>query len=293
MLANLLIGLREGLEAALIVGILIAYLVKIQRRDVVPRIWLGVGLAVAISLATAALLTFGTSGLGPHAEELIAGSVSLLAAGFVTWMIFWMLRTARNLSGNLRADVDQHLAGGGWGLVLVAFLAVGREGVETALFIWAAVQSTGQSSYPLLGATIGLAAALVLGWLTYRGIMRVNLAKFFVYTGALLIVVAAGVLAYAVHDFQEAGVLPGLNALAFDVSSAVPPASWYGTLLTGAFSFTAATSWFQAAVWVLYFVPVMASFIVAVRRGRSVGAVQGRTAVPAGDPGATESPSLR
>lgn len=269
MLANLLIGLREGLEAALIVGILIAYLVKIGRRDVLRPIWLGVALAVLVSLATGALLTFGTAGLPPHTEELIAGSVSVVAAGFVTWMIFWMLRTARNLSGTLRADVDQHLIGAGWGLMLVAFLAVGREGVETALFIWAAVQSTGQSSLPLLGASIGLAAAIVLGWLTFLGITRINLAKFFTYTGAFLIIVAAGVLAYGVHDLQEAGVLPGANSLAFDISSAIPPSSWYGTLLKGTISFSPQTTWVQAWVWLLYIVPVMTAFVLTVRRGQN------------------------
>ncbi|HOT34397.1 MAG TPA: FTR1 family protein, partial [Rhodoglobus sp.] len=243
MLANFLIGLREGLEAALVVGILVAYLRKIGRDDVLPRIWLGVGLAVALSLAIGAALTFGTYGLSFQAQELIGGILSIVATGFVTWMVFWMLRAARGLSRELRSDVDSHLAGAGWGLVLVAFLAVGREGIETALFIWAAVQASGSTALPLAGAALGIAVAVVLGYLIYRGVLSINLSKFFTYTGVILIVVAAGVLAYGVHDLQEAGVLPGINSLAFDVTAFVPPDSWYGTLLKGTLNFSPATTW--------------------------------------------------
>ena len=270
MLANFLIGLREGLEAGLVVGILIAYVVKINRRDVLPRIWLGVGIAVLLSLGLGCLLTFGTYGLSFQAQELIGGLLSIVAAGFVTWMIFWMLRTARGLSRELRSEVDSHLAGAGWGLVLVAFLAVGREGLETALFIWAAVQASGSTTLPLIGASLGIVVAVVLAYLIYRGVLSINLSKFFTYMGVFLIVVAGGVLAYGVHDLQEAGFLPGLGSLAFDVSAAVPPDSWYGTLLKGVFNFSPATTVLEAVAWVSYVVPVMTLFLLAVRRqGRS------------------------
>ena len=277
MLANLLIGLREGLEAALVVGILAAYVIKIDRRDVLRRIWLGVALAVILSLGLGALLTFGAYGLSFEAQELIGGTLSIVAATFVTWMIFWMLKTSRTLSSHLRGDIDRHLSTAGWGLVLVAFLAVGREGIETALFIWAAVQATGATTLPLLGAAIGIALAIVIGWLIYRGIIGINLSKFFAYTGGFLIILAGGVLAYGVHDLQEGGVLPGLNALAFDVSAVIPPDSWYGTLLKGTINFSPATTWLQAIVWCAYVIPVMSIFIKTLRN-------QGRKATAAMTP---------
>ncbi len=268
MLANFLIGLREGLEAALVVGILVAYVVKIGRFDVVKRIWLGVGLAVAASLAVGAVLTFGSYGLSFESQEIIGGVLSLIAAGFVTWMIFWMLRTSRNLSGHLRRDVDKHLVGAGWGLVLVALFAVGREGVETALFIWAAVQASGETVLPLTGAFLGLAVATLLGYLIFRGVLRFDISRFFTWTGLFLIVVAGGVVSYGIHDLQEAGVLPGLDDLAFDVSAVIPPAGFLGTLLKGVFNFSPATTWLEAIAWVAYVVPVLTLFVIAVRRGR-------------------------
>ena len=268
MLANYLIGLREGLEAALIVTILIAYVVKSGRRDVLPRIWSGVGLAVLLALGIGALLTYGTHGLSFAAQETIGGLLSIIATGLVTWMVFWMVRTARDLKGHLHGHIDRHLAGGALGLVLVAFLAVGREGIETALFMWAAVQVTGETTLPLVGASLGILTAVALGWLIYAGMLRINLARFFTWTGAILIVVAAGVLSYGVHDLQEAGVLPGLGALAFDVSAAIPPDSWYGTLLKGTLNFSPATTWLELIAWLGYLVPTMTLFIAKSRSRR-------------------------
>jgi high-affinity iron transporter len=274
MLANFLIGLREGLEAALIVSILVAYLVKSGRSPLLPRIWLGVAIAVAVSLAFGAILTFGPRGLTFEAQELIGGMLSIIAVGFVTWMIFWMAKAARSMSGQLRSQVDRASDARPWSLVVVAMLAVGREGLETALFLWAATQAAGRGGGtgggPLLGATLGLLLAMGLGYGIYRGALKINLTRFFTWTGVFLILVAAGVLAYGVHDLQEAGVLPGLNNLAFDVSAAVPPTSWYGTLLKGIFNFSPATTVLEAAAWLLYAIPTMTLFLLRVRQRSSV-----------------------
>ena len=252
MFANFLIGLREGLEAALVVGILVAHLVRTGRRDLLLRVWVGVAAAVLVSLAAGAALTFGPRGLSFEAQEAIGGSLSIVAVGFVTWMIFWMARTARHLQGELEGRMVGAVERGGWSLVVLAALAVGREGLETALFLWAAAEATGSSTQPLTGGVLGA--------------LRINLSRFFTWTGALLVVVAAGVLSYGVHDLQEAGILPGLDAVAFDVSSSVPPGSWYGTLLKGTVNFSPRTTWLELIAWLTYLVPVLTLFVLRVRR---------------------------
>jgi high-affinity iron transporter len=261
MFANYLIGLREGLEASLVVSILVAYLVKTDRRPALRPVWAGVAVAVGISLAFGAALTFGTRQLTFETQELIGGSLSILAVGLVTWMVFWMRRTARHLKSELHGRLDQAYAIGTGALVLTAFLAVGREGLETALFIWAAVDATGNGTDPLAGAALGLLTAVVLGWLFYRGAIRINLARFFTWTGGALIVVAAGVLAYGFHDLQEARFLPGLATRAFDIHEQIPPDSWYGTLLKGTVNFQPDPTVLQVVVWSLYLVPVLALYL--------------------------------
>ena len=270
MLGNFLIGLREGLEATLVVVILVAYLVKSDRRELLGRVWAGVVIAVAVSLGFGALLTFGPRGLSFEAQETIGGVLSIVAVGFVTWMVMWMARSARSLSGHLKGRVDAAASAGGASLVIVAMLAVGREGLETALFLWAATQAAagtdGSTAAPLLGAALGLATAVVLGYLFYKGALKINLAKFFTWTGAILIVVAAGVLGYGLHDLQEARILPGLDNLAFDVSGAIPPDSLVGTILKGTLNFSPATTWLQAVAWVLYVAATMTVFFQIIRR---------------------------
>ncbi|WP_431981149.1 iron uptake transporter permease EfeU [Streptomyces qinglanensis] len=269
MLGNYLIGLREGLEASLVVCILVAYLVKTERRDALRPVWLGIAAACALSLAFGAALEFGSQELTFEAQEALGGSLSILAVGLVTWMVFWMRRTARHLKSELHGKLDAALQMGTGALVATALLAVGREGLETALFVWASVRASGEgSATPLAGVLLGLATAVVLGWLFYRGALRINLARFFTWTGAMLVVVAAGVLAYGVHDLQEARFLGGLSTKAFDISSAVPPDSWYGTLLKGVFNFQPDPTVLQVVVWVLYLGVTMA-FFLAPRRDAS------------------------
>ncbi|MDR7189348.1 MULTISPECIES: iron uptake transporter permease EfeU [Microbacterium] len=275
MLATFLIGLREGLEAALVVGILVAYLTKLGRRDVLPRLWAGVGLAIALAVAIGAILTFGAYTLTFEAQELLGGLLSLLAVAMVTWMIFWMQKTARTLKRTLEGDIDRALATGSlWALVAIGFVSVAREGVETTLLLWSMVQSFGEAPAALAGALLGLVTAVLLGWALARGMLRLDLRIFFGWTGAFLVIVAAGVLTYAIHDLQEAGALPGPFTAAapidpvtgevavgwaafplgwaFDVTASIPPGSALAAILQATVGFMPRMSWLQVVAWVLY-----------------------------------------
>ncbi len=262
MLANFLIGLREGLEASLVVSILVAYLVKMGHGDRVRDIWYGVGAAIALSLGFGALLAFTSQNMTHEAKEAFGGIMSILAVGLVTWMIFWMKRTARFLKKELEGKVASALTLGRAALLAIAFVSVAREGLETSLIMWSAAQATSTSGgQPLIGAFLGLVAAAALGYLLYKSAVHINLAKFFKYTGMALVVVAAGVLAYGVHDLQEAGWIPGLGSTVFDISAQIPLSSWYGTLLKGAFNFNPAPTVIELTVWVVYLVTVMTMFL--------------------------------
>jgi high-affinity iron transporter len=268
--ANYLIGLREGLEAALVVSILVAYLVKVGRRDQVKVVGGGVVAAVAISIGFGALLAYTSTTLLSDfkSQERFGGTMSLVAVVFVTWMVFWMRRTARGMRSELDGKLSSALQLGTFAVGLTAFLAVAREGLETALFFWSAVQAAGSTSAPIAGFALGIVTAVVLAWLLYRRSVKLNLAKFFTWTGAALIVIAAGVLGYAVRDLQEGGVIGGLNTLAFDVSHQISGGSWYGSLLKGVFNFTPQTTVVQAIAWVAYIVPVTALFFLTGRAPR-------------------------
>ncbi|MFF2651931.1 iron uptake transporter permease EfeU [Streptomyces sp. NPDC058045] len=279
MFGNYLIGLREGLEASLVVCILIAYLVKTGRRDALRPVWAGIAVAVLLAFGFGCALTFGSQELTFEAQEALGGSLSIVAVGLVTWMVFWMRRTARHLKQELTGRLDAALQMGTAALVATAFLAVGREGLETALFVWASVRASNDGTHgPLIGVLLGLATAVVLGWLFYRGALRINLAKFFTWTGGMLVIVAAGVLAYGVHDLQEAGWVPGLRNLAFDISGTIPPDSWYGTLLKGVFNFQPDPTVVQVAVWALYLVLTLALFLSPVGFGPGKPKVKGTDA---------------
>ncbi len=265
MLGNALIGLREGLEASLVVSILVAFLVRTDRRRELPRVWLGVGLAVAVSIGVTLGLTLAEQALTFEAQETFGGTLSIIAVGFVTWMIFWMRRAGRTIAAELQGGMERAVAVGSAAVVVMAALAVGREGLETAVFFFAAVQAAGETTGPLAGFLAGIAVSIVLAYLIYRGALRLNMGRFFTVTGALLVLVAGGILAYGVHDLQEAGILPGLRTLAFDVSAAVPADSWYGVLLKGIFNFSPQTTLLQAVVWILY-VGVVGTLFLRPRR---------------------------
>lgn len=301
MFANYLIGLREGLEASLVVVILVAYLVKTDRRQLLPTVWTGVAAAIGISLAFGALLTFGPKGLTFEAQEAIGGGLSIVAVGFVTWMIFWMARSARTLSGELRGSVDRAAQAGRGALVVMAMIAVGREGLETALFLWAATQAAARdnasTTAPLLGGLLGILTAVALAWLVNRGVLRLDLGRFFTWTGGLLIFIAAGVLAYGVHDLQEARILPGLHDTAFDLSGSVDPNGVLAALVKGFFNLSPVMTKVEVGVWLAYVVPVLVLFLRQIRRpapARATAASSTSAAVaPAASRTVTPAPSAR
>ena len=252
MLANFLIGLREGLEAAIIVGILVAYLVKLDERKHIAKITIGVAAAVALSLGLGLLLSAVADSVPKGTEEAIAGVTSLVAVVFVSWMIFWMARTSRNMGTTLRSQIDKAVGAGSWSLATVAFLAVIREGIETSVFLWSASKGAGGGASPVIGALAGLVVAAGLGYLGYRGTVRLNLGSFFRLTGSFLIVLAAGIFAYGVAELQEIGWIPLLTGTAYDLTSVIPEDSWLDTLLRGAVLYSGSPTVLQVVVWVGY-----------------------------------------
>jgi high-affinity iron transporter len=261
-LGNYLIGLREGLEATLVVTILVAFLVKSDRRDRLGQVWTGVGSAVAVSVGFGAVLYYVSGDLLDHeSRELFEAVTSVLAVVFVTWMIFWMRRFSRKLAGDLRGKLEQAIGVGAFAVIGMAFLAVVREGLETALLFFTAAQGATTTVVPLLGLVAGVATSIALGWLIYAGAIRVNLMIFFRWTGVLLVLVAAGIGKYGVHDFQEAGVLGGRSSHAFDLSSVYDPSRWYGALFGGMFNFTPAPTVLEVIAWVGYAIPVLVLFL--------------------------------
>lgn len=260
MFPSFLIGLREGLEAALIVGILVAYLVRTDRRDRLKILWIGVGAAVAVSLAVGAILEYAVENLGDEALAPFVGYTSLITVVLVTTMVFWMQRTARRMKSDLEGHLSQALAAGPVAILLTAFVAVVREGIETALFLWSNVQATGGSVASVIGAVMGIAASVVLGWLVYRRSVHIDLSKFFTITGVMLIVIAAGVLSYGLHELAEGGVIP-TTATAFDITSWFDADSWYAALLRGVFGFRPAPNVLEVAAWLAYVIPVTWLFL--------------------------------
>ena len=287
---NLLIGLREGLEAGLVVTILLAAVRKIPARDgdgaavSTAPIWLGVLGAVTLAGAFAAVLTFSVSVLTSAGQEAVGGLLSVLAVCLVTGMIFWMRRAAATLSSQLRGEVERAAVIGTGALTLTAFLSVGREGLETTLFLWTAARASGQTVGPLAGAAVGIAAAVLLCWLLYRRAVHLNVGVFFNRTAIALIVIAAGVLAYGLGDLQDAGWLPGHAWIAFDVTAHIDPGSWWASIITGVTELSPAMTVLQVTAWLVYLVVVIPAF---VRAGRPAGT---SAAAPAGTVPASREP---
>ena len=266
MLPSFVIALREGIEAALIVSIILAYLKKLDATDSSRLVWWGTGIAVLLSAAVGTAIFAAGAEFEGQAEEIFEGLVTLAAVSVLTWMIFWMRRQGARIRSELQEKVDTALVAGGLTLAGLAFFAVLREGVETALFLFAAAKGTAvegttvDASSQILGAILGLAVAIVLGVLLYRGGIRLNLRSFFRVTGLILIVVAAGLFAYSLHELQEAGWLPILEGHAFDLSASLPDDEGVGAILRGLVGYNADPTWLEVVGWFAYLVIVGALF---------------------------------
>ena len=277
MTAAFFLMLREGLEAALIVGIVCAYLVKLGRRDALPRIFLGVGAAIGLSIAAGLVIVLTIGRLPLVVQETLEGAAAVFAVAVLTWMLFWMRRQGRALKGELERGVDDALAVGSMtALFWLAFVAVIREGLETVLFLFAIGSSAGETLPFLLAAAAGLAVAVGIGYAIFAMGVRVDLRRFFTITGVVLIFVSAGLVAFAIGEFTEAGLLP-VTPTVFDLGASLPESSPLGSVLAGLFGYRSAPTVLEVIGYVGYLVPVLILF-VAGGRSKAVAATTAPTA---------------
>jgi high-affinity iron transporter len=216
-------------------------------------------MTIAVFLA----IQYGENTISGLGAEAVAGVASLTAVAIVTTMVIWMKKAAAGMSGQLRGEMSKALEAGAFAVLSLSFLAVGREGVETALFMVGFADA--KTLWPLTGLVIGVLIAVVIAFGIYRGALRLNLAKFLRYTGAFLVVVAAGILSYGVGALQTVGWLPGLTSRPFDISSWFDWSSWYGQVIQGVFNVTPTPTWLQFLGWSLYVVIVLIVFLRPTR----------------------------
>lgn len=267
MFAAYLIMLREGVEAALIVGIVASYLKQSGRAQWLPMVWVGVGAAVAVCLAVGFALVSANREFPQREQELFEGLVALLATAILTSMVFWMKKAARSIKAQLHDSIDNALRPGdrqGLALIGMVFFAVGREGLESLFFLLAIIQQSEGLAVPL-GAALGLASAVAVGFAIYYGGVRLNLRRFFLWTGAFIIFVAAGLLAGAVRAFHEAGLWNGLQNTAFDLSSVLPLDGLIGTLLSSVFGYQDAPTIGEVIVYFAFLIPALILFFSSAR----------------------------
>lgn len=262
MLAPFLIMLREGLEAALIVGIIATYLHQTGRGAWMHVVWAGVFLAVAMALFAGAAIQLMAADFPQRGQELFEAAIGFLAVAILTWMVFWMRRTAASVKGDLHRQVGTAVASGatGWGLAGIAFLAVAREGLESVFFLLAILQQSPGPAAPL-SALAGLLVSVVIGYLIFRGGLRLNLRRFFRWTGIFILFVAAGILSGALRNLHEAGVWNGLQGVVWDLSSALPVSSVIGTILSGLFGYHDAPTVGEVGIYIAYLAVTLMLFL--------------------------------
>lgn len=293
MLIAFLIMLREGIEAALIVGIVASYLSQTGRARTLPLVWSGVVLASVLCLALGIGLNLASEEFPQKQQELFEGIVAVIAAGILTSMVFWMRRAARSIKAQLHDSVDAALQPGGSGLALVAMvvLAVGREGLESVFFLLAAFEQSEGPSVPA-GAILGVLGAVAVGYGIYRGGVRLNLRAFFRWTGLFIVFVSAGLLASALRAFHEAGLWNGLQDPAFDLSAVLPNDSVAGTLLTGLFGYNDTPTVGEVVVYLAYLAITLSLFAAGQRQPAAPRrAARGTVIAPLPSPSQSRDPA--
>lgn len=256
MIPSFLIGLREGLEAALIIGLTMGVLAKMDRKELRSVVWYGAGAAGLISILAAIGLQIVGASLEGRTEEIFEGATMLLAAAVLTWMIFWMQRMSRQILSDLESDVHNAVSEGyKWGLFGIAFFAVLREGIETALFLTAAAISS-SAGQTFIGGVAGILLAIVLGWALFASTLQLNVRRFFQITSALLILFAAGLFAHGVHEFIEAGLIPGVVDPLWNINPYLDESSTVGSLLKALFGYNGNPSLTEVIAYLGYFIAI-------------------------------------
>lgn len=274
MFVPFLIMLREGLEAALIVSLIASYLKRTQRGQLFGAMWVGVIVAVALCVILGVVINETTGEFPQKEQELFEGLIAVIAVFILTWMVFWMRNVSRNIKGHLEQSIDSALQSKNnhsWALILMVFFAVAREGLESVFFLLAAFQQD-VGIMPPIGALLGLATAIALGFLIYYGGVRLNLAAFFKWTSLFILVVAAGLSASAIRAFHEAGLWNHFQTVAFDMSETLSTHSLAGTVLEGLFGYQETPTVSEVAVYFIYLVPALAIFFIPRRSNDSAKA---------------------
>ncbi len=266
MLASLLITLREGLEAALIIGIILAYLARTDNRQSFKPVWLGTSLAVLVSLIAGAVVYLVAGEFTGRAEEIFEGLAMFVAVGVLTWMIFWMRKQAVNIKAHLHSQIQSVLtSGSSRGLVILAFVVVVREGIETVLFLFAATRVAESPISFTVGGLLGLVIAVGIGYSIYKGSSKLNLRTFFNVTSLVLIFFAAGLLAYGIHEFIEAGIIPPVVEHVWDINYILPEKATFGRFLTAIVGYNANPSLIEVIAYPLYLALALGSYFRPIK----------------------------
>jgi high-affinity iron transporter len=256
MVPSYLIGLREGLEAALIVGLTLGVLTKMKKPEYRPAVWWGVAAAIIISIAIAAVIQLVGASLEGRAEEVFEGAMMIFAAAVLTWMIFWMQRMSRRIQQGLKNDVRMAATQGqNWGLFGIAFFAVLREGIETALFLTAAAMNA-STQETMIGGLAGIFTAVILGWGLFASTIRLDVRRFFLLSSALMIFFAAGLFAHGIHEFNEAGLIPSVINPLWDINHILDEESTLGSILKALFGYNGNPSLTEVLAYSGYFITV-------------------------------------